>query len=158
VVRSAGTEISRSIQQIPGEAHEARGDHPDVGILRGGLVTLCSIRGMKIIDAPITVLELASMAEAGFGDLVKAVVDVQRVIMAVDGELHSDEEALLLENGSQQDHLWGINLYPALAPADFIEFDSLINIRPSRGNRSRGVDDPDLRERIVRIVDPLVLP
>lgn len=113
---------------------------------------------MKIIDVPITVMELASMAEAGFGDLVKAVVDVERGIMAVDGELHSDEEALLLENGSRQDNLWGINLYPALAPADFIEFDSMINIRPSQGNRSRGVDDPDLRERIVGVVDSLVVP
>lgn len=113
--------------------------------------------GMKIIDSPITVGELASMAEVGFGDLVKAVVDVKRGIMAVDGELHSDEEALLLESGSEQHHLWGINLYPALARADLIEFDSLINIRPSQGNRSRGVGDPDIREQIVRVVDSLVI-
>jgi Protein of unknown function (DUF5674) len=113
---------------------------------------------MKIIDTPITVRDLASMAQAGFGDFVKAVVDVERGIMAVDGELHSDEEAILLEHGSEQRYLWGINLYPALATADLVEFDSLINIRPSQGNRSRGVDDPDLRERIVRIVGSLVLP
>jgi hypothetical protein len=112
---------------------------------------------MKTIDSPITVGELASMAEVGFGDLVKAVVDVKRGIMAVDGELHSDEEALLLESGSEQHHLWGINLYPALARADLIEFDSLINIRPSQGNRSRGVGDPDIREQIVRVVDSLVI-
>ncbi len=113
---------------------------------------------MKIIDIPMTVGELASMAEAGFGDLVKAVVDVDRGIMAVDGELHADEEALLLENGSEQGHLWGINLYPALTRADLIEFDSLINIRPSQGNRSRGIDDPGIRERIVQVVESLVLP
>jgi len=76
--------------------------------------------------------------------------------MAVDADLHSDEEALLIEHGSTQGDLWGINLYPELPPGDWIEFDSLINIRPSQGNRSRGVDDPDVRSRIVDVVDSLV--
>lgn len=97
------------------------------------------------------------MAQKGFGDLVKAVVDAERGIMAVDGELHSDEEALLLEHDSEQRHLWGINIYPDLAGTERVEFDSMINIRPSQGNRSRGVDDPEIRGRIVRIVDTLVI-
>ena len=96
------------------------------------------------------------MAESGFGNLVKAVLDVELGIMAVDGELHADEEALLLEHGSEQRHLWGINIYPELPGAGRIEFDSMINIRPSRGNRSRGVDDPAIRDRIVHIVDYLI--
>jgi hypothetical protein len=103
---------------------------------------------MKIIDGPIPLRELALMAQAGFGDLVKAVVDVELGIMAVDGELHSDEEALLLENGSAQRQLWGINIYPDLPAPERIEFDSMINIRPSQGNRSRGVDDAAVRARI----------
>jgi hypothetical protein len=78
-------------------------------------------------------------------------------VMAVDAELHSDEEALLLDQGSRQEDLWGINLYPALAGEDFIEFDSMINLRPAQGNRSRGVDDPAVRERILQIVDALVV-
>lgn len=98
------------------------------------------------------------MAESGFGNLVKAVVDVKREIMAIDAELHSDEEALLLEDGSRQAHLWGINIYPDLAANERIEFDSMINIRPSQGNRSRGVDDPAIRAMILRIVDALVAP
>ncbi len=97
------------------------------------------------------------MAQTGFGNLIKAVVDVQRQIMAVDGELHADEEALLLEQGSRQADLWGINIYPDLPEGDRIEFDSMINIRPSHGNRSRGVDDPTVRDTIVRIVDSLVV-
>lgn len=100
--------------------------------------------------------ELKVMAEGRFGNLVKAVVDVERGIMAVDGELHADEEGLLLENGSLQENLWGINLYPDLEGPDRIEFDSVINIRPSQGNRSRGVDDPALRERIVQAVAGLM--
>jgi len=76
--------------------------------------------------------------------------------MAVDGELHSDEEALLLENGSLQRNLWGINIYPELEEKDWIEFDAIINIRPSQGNRSRGVDDPALKEKVIKIVLNLV--
>jgi hypothetical protein len=111
---------------------------------------------MKIVDAPITLDELRAMAAGRFGELVKAVVDIATGVMAIDGELHADEEALLLEQGSRQTDLWGINIYPELADRDRIEFDSIINIRPSQGNRSRGVDDPVIREKIFQIVARLV--
>ncbi len=111
---------------------------------------------MRIVDKPIRLADLARMAEDGFGNLVKAVVDVVLGVMAIDGELHADEEALLLERGSEQRHLWGINIYPELPEAERIEFDSMINIRPSQNNRSRGVDDPAIRTRIVEIVDSLI--
>ena len=93
-----------------------------------------------------------------FGDLVKAVIDIKLEIMAVDAELHSDEEAFLLERGSAQEDLWGINLYPALHGSDFVEFDSMINLRPSRGNRSRGIEDGTVRERILVIITSIVVP
>jgi len=102
--------------------------------------------------------DLKAMAQSGFGNLVKAVVDIDREIMAVDAELHADEEALLLENGSRQENLWGINIYPELEGANRIEFDSMINIRPSRGNRSRGVDDMKIREKVLHVVQRLISP
>lgn len=111
---------------------------------------------MKIVDAPICLGDMRVMAENSFGNLVKAVVDVERKIMAVDGELHADEEALLLENGSRQEDIWGINIYPELEGPDRVEFDSIINIRPSQGNRSRGVDNQTIRENIINIVSALV--
>jgi hypothetical protein len=101
--------------------------------------------------------DLRTMAREGFGELVKAVVDVEREIMALGGELHADEEALLLEHGSEQRSLWGINIYPDVAVEDRIEFDSMINLRPSQGNRSRGVDDPEIRVRIIVVVSRLIL-
>ncbi len=113
---------------------------------------------MRIVnrDLPITRDELREMAAAMFVDLVKAVVDVRLETMAIDAELHSDEEACLLESGSELDDLWGINLYPGLQGDDFVEFDSMINLRPSKGNRGRGVEDPAIRERILEIVGSLV--
>ena len=107
---------------------------------------------MKIITDVITVNELHQLAAEMFGDLVKAVVDVDRGILAVDAELHADLEALCLEDGSRQQELWGINLYPEMQGDDFIEFDSMINMRPSQGNRSRGVDDAQIRQKIIDVV------
>lgn len=112
---------------------------------------------MRIVREQITRSELTSIAEEGFGDMVKAVVDVTRRVMAVGGELHSDEEALLLDDGARQENLWGINLYLEGSQDDWIEYDSVINLRPSSGNRSRGIDDAGLRERIRRIVESLVV-
>ena len=92
------------------------------------------------------------MAVATFGNLVKSVVDIDRELIAVDAELHSDLEALLLENGSKQKSLWGINLYPEIQGDDFVEFDSMINMRPSQGNRSRGIENEDRRKKIFEII------
>ncbi|UCD19068.1 MAG: hypothetical protein JSU64_06490 [candidate division WOR-3 bacterium] len=111
---------------------------------------------MKILDEPITANELLRIAEDTFGDLVKAVIDVRKRLIAIDAELHSDLEALLIANGSRQNDLWGINFYPALAEDEFIEYDSLINMRPSQGNLSRGVEDAAIRKEIVQIIDKWV--
>ncbi len=114
---------------------------------------------MEIVREQISLDRLQTMGHERFGDLVKAVVDVERGIMAVSAELHSDEEATLLDDGSHQADLWGINLYPADYGAEaWIEFDSMINVRPSQGNRSRSLDDPVLRQRIVVVVTASVRP
>ena len=113
---------------------------------------------MKQIEN-ITIAELDKMAARMFEHLVKAVVDVERELMVVDAELHVDQEQYLLEKGSRQEDLWGINLYPGeYGTEKFIEFDSMINIRPRQGNRSRGVDDESIRKRIISIVGNKIKP
>ena len=107
---------------------------------------------MQIITQQATRGDLERMAECMFGNMVKAVVDIDREVLAVDGELHSDLEALLIEDGSKQQSLWGINLYPEMKGDDFIEFDSMINMRPSQGNRSRGVESSQIRNRIIQVI------
>jgi len=112
----------------------------------------------QIVSAPISLGDLRRLAEQQFGEFVKAVVDVQRQLMAIGAELHADEEAVLLQEGSRQADLWGINLYVDQAGDDLIEFDSMINVRPSQGNRSRGVEDPAVQRLIRDIVGRLVTP
>jgi hypothetical protein len=93
-----------------------------------------------------------------YGALVKAVVDVERAIIIAGMTMHSDGEETLLEHGSKQANLWGINLYLQQSDEEWIEYDSVINLRPSQGNDSRGVDDPAIREKIRSIVNHLVQP
>jgi len=111
---------------------------------------------MKIVTDTISLDELKQMSTVIFDNMVKAVVDVDREVLAVDAELHSDLEALLLQDGSGQKNIWGVNFYPELQGDDFIEFDSMINMRPSQGNKSRGVDDEQIRKKIASIVSKMV--
>ena len=107
---------------------------------------------MKVIRDRLGREELSSMAAAGFGNMVKAVVDVDKELVAVDAELHADLEALLIEHGSRQQSLWGINLYPEMQGDDFIEFDAMINVRPSQGNRSLYVESEEIRAKIIEVI------
>ena len=108
---------------------------------------------MKKIVESISIAELGQMSEKMYDRLVKAVIDIEKQVMVVDAELHVDEEALLLEEGSEQKNLWGINLYPdKFGQKDWVEFDSMINLRPSQGNRSSSVENPAIQKRIVEIV------
>jgi hypothetical protein len=108
---------------------------------------------MKIVDTTISLKELNVMAEKMFNNIVKAVIDVEQEIVIVDAMLHSDQEEYLLDAGSLQANLWGVNLHPdKFGIPEFIEFDSMINLRPNDGNRSRGVDDPRIQEKIRIII------
>lgn len=113
--------------------------------------------GIEIVRDGVTIGRLGEMSAAGFGDLVKAVVDVETGIMALGGTMHADEEAALLDLGSRQADLWGINLYPAeFGSHGWLEFESMINIRPGQSNRSRSVEDAVTRARIRDLVERLV--
>ena len=111
---------------------------------------------MKLVDKQINLEELKKMSQRIFGDLVKAVVDIKKEIMVVDASMHADEEKYLLDRGSNQDDLWGINLYPLSNEENFIEFDSMINLRPRLNNFSRGVGDNKIRQKIIKVVNKLV--
>ena len=112
---------------------------------------------IKLIETQIEKSELSELELKGrYGGLVKAVVDVKQAVMIAGATMHADAEALLLERGSMQSDLWGINLYLQEDSDEWIEYDSVINLRPSQDNDSRGVDDPAIRQQIKEIVNRLV--
>ena len=111
---------------------------------------------MKLIDKKIKRKDLKKISLSNFGLLIKAVIDINKEIIVVGGEMHADEEKYLLENGSKQTDLWGINLYPDLDVNNFIEFDSMINVRPSINNFSRGIENKEIQKKIITIVNKLI--
>jgi hypothetical protein len=112
---------------------------------------------MKKVEDKISVAEVSEMAEKMYGNLVKGVVDLKRNVLVIDAEMHADEEQFLLEDGSKQQDLWGINLYPANFGTDeFVEFDSMINIRPRQQNMSRGVENEEIQKKILVLVSKRV--
>lgn len=112
---------------------------------------------MQIVKSSISKKDITGKYLHHFKDMVKAVVDIENKILAIDAELHSDLEELLLKNGSKQENLWGINIYPEADKEKFIEYTSLINIRPSQDNASMDVKSKDLRARIQKIVNSLII-
>ncbi|MBR2836743.1 hypothetical protein IKE79_00100 [Candidatus Saccharibacteria bacterium] len=104
---------------------------------------------MKILTEKIKRSDLRDSDFIMEDEMVKAVVDVERGLLAIDAELHADLEKMFLDNGANQLDLWGINLY---FDGDLIEYDSMINIRPAQGNRSRDVEDEAIRTKIQDIV------
>ena len=119
---------------------------------------------MKIIKNPgkngagkIEIAELKEMSKKMLNNLVKAVVDIELKIMAVDAEMHVDLEQILIEEENcQNQNLWGINIYPANNGDDRIEFDSMINLKPAWGNRTRGVESEEIRKKIIEVVNNLI--
>lgn len=111
----------------------------------------------RIVKDEITLSALRVLAEAQYGDIIKAVVDVNQEILGVGGELHIDIQSILIEKeNSQGQDTWGINLYLEKTGDDFIEFDSMINLKPLLGNKTRGVDNLEVQNKIRAIINKLV--
>jgi hypothetical protein len=112
---------------------------------------------MQIISKPASLSQLWDSREIDFVEMMKIVVDIDRQILAIDGDMHADLEQLLRSNGSEQKNLWGANIYPLNEKCEQLEFTSFINIRPSQGNRGMEVKDNDIREMIRSIVEKLLV-
>jgi hypothetical protein len=105
-----------------------------------------------IIRTRATSTQLEEMLEA-LGIYIKLAVDIRRGILSGGGELHADCERVLLEDGSQQQDVWGVDWYPSDRS---VGYESLINLRPRQGNRSMEIQDPTIRERVSQIVQQLL--
>jgi len=107
---------------------------------------------MQVVKDKVSIETLKKMSDKMFEKVVKAVVDIEKKVLVIDAEMHSDIEYFMLQEGSNQAHLWGINIWPYSEKNKWIEFDSVINLRPSWGNRSRSVDDPTIQKEIINCV------
>lgn len=111
---------------------------------------------IKIINQPISLSEADDIAQKNYGEMAKGVVDLNRKIIALGGELHADAESLLLENGSKQEDLWGFNIYPQKPREDRLKYTSFINIRPSQNNTAIEIQDENLKNEIKNVIESLI--
>lgn len=111
---------------------------------------------IRFINQPISNDELRAFLGNPFSDMVKFVVDIEKEVIALGGELHADAEEVLLAHGCKQENLWGANVYPDQTGDDRLEYTSLINIRPSQHNRSMEIQDAKIRERVKEITTHLL--
>ena len=107
---------------------------------------------MPILDKALTKKEMLEDFCRIYQSMTKGVVDLESGLLALEADMHADLEQMLLNQGSRQRDLWGLNLYPEKSGSEFVEFTSLINIRPAQGNTSIDIRDPALREQILRVV------
>lgn len=117
---------------------------------------MTEIKGIKVVRQEIPLKDLTIYLGAPFENMIKFVVDIEREIIAIGGEMHADAETVLLEDGSKQENLWGANIYPLQDKESSIEFTSLINIRPSADNLSLEIKSQEIRDRIKKIVEKLI--
>lgn len=107
---------------------------------------------IHIIRQPATEKEIKEMLEE-LETYIKLAVDVERNILAGGGEYHADCEEVLLEDGSQQENIWGVDWYPG---SRTIGFGALINIRPDQDNRGMEIENARLRQRVEILVRDLL--
>ena len=112
---------------------------------------------IEIINQKISPDLLVSLCENSFKTMVKFVVDIKQNRIAVGGDLHADGESLLLKTGSDQDNLWGANLYPYKKGENRLEYTSLINIRPRQENNSMQIENPELQATVKSLAETLLL-
>lgn len=100
-----------------------------------------------IVRDTLSAEQLDRLVKQWYTTMVKGVADVERGVIALGGEWHMDANAVLLADGSQQEYVWGFNIYPD-AQGDILVFESLINIRPTQGNMGMVLEDESLRKKI----------
>ena len=110
-----------------------------------------------IVRKPVDRETLDALANAWHHTLVKGVADIKTGLVALGGEWHMDANKRLIEEGSQQQNLWGFNLYQNEKGDAAIEYNSLINIRPAQGNRSMEITNEETKIA-VRKVAALAVP
>lgn len=111
---------------------------------------------IRIVKEKISKAELKKIAENGFGDIIKGTGDIKKEMLALGGELHSDSAGTLIEEGSNMEDIWGFNLYPDFSEGGRVDFVSLLNIKPSLGNRSMEIENPGIKEKLTKIIDKLI--
>lgn len=108
---------------------------------------------IKIVEDKISLEELREIAQEFYETMLKGVVDIKKEIVVFGGEYHADANEIILENGSRQSDVWGFNIYFDRPRDSWIEYISMINIRPQAGNMEMEIQDKDIKDKMKTIIN-----
>lgn len=111
---------------------------------------------IKVVEQNISIEELKKLAREFYISMIKGVVDIENEIVAFGGEFHMDANIVLLDKGSKQSNIWGFNLHFDKSRDSWIEYTSLINIRPAQNNRDIEVSDDNIRFKMKEIINSII--
>lgn len=107
---------------------------------------------MRILKKPIPMSEVRALATEWYGTMIKGTVDIAENKVALGGDYHMETCELLVKDGSHHANIWGFNIRFDEGQKNLLEFDSLVNIKPALGNKSRSVEDPEIIEKATKII------
>lgn len=111
---------------------------------------------LHLLEKPILMKDVRVLAQEDYGTMIKGTVDIVEKKIALGGDYHMETCELLVENGSSHHNIWGFNIHFDEGPDGLLEFDSLVNIKPAIGNKSRSVENPEIIEQATRIIHSLI--
>lgn len=93
-------------------------------------------------STPFTKEEIEQLREV-FDFYIKTVIDIEKKVCSAGCNMHYESEQVLLQQGSQQEYLWGGGIE---LETKTVDFNSFINIRPAQQNTSNEIQDAQIRE------------
>lgn len=107
---------------------------------------------IKILDQKINMKEVKELADFWYGTMIKGCVDIEQGRVALGGDYHIESSELLTDNDSRFEDVWGFNIRFEENPDGVLEFDSMVNIKPNFGNRSRGIHNEEILEKARAVI------
>lgn len=112
---------------------------------------------IQILNNKISIDEAKKLADGWYGTMIKGCVDIEQSRVALGGDYHIESSELLTKSGSKFEDVWGFNIRFEENPDGVLEFDSMVNLKPNFGNRSRGINNQEVsnkaREVIYNFID-----
>ena len=107
---------------------------------------------IKILDKKINIDEVKKLADIWYGTMIKGAVDIEGERVALGGDYHIEDSELLTSIGSKFEDVWGFNIRFEENPNGVLEFDSMVNIKPDFGNRSRNINNEEVVKKATEII------
>src|SRR3989344_4997384 len=107
---------------------------------------------IQILDHKISIKEVKALALFWYKSIIKGTVDIELGRVALGGDYHIESSEVLTSSGSKFEDVWAFNIRFEENPDGVLEFDSMVNIKPNLGNRSRTINNEEILKKLKEII------